>query len=68
MKDDPIIDEIRKIRDQFANEVRYNVRALGRKMQKKQRASKHEVVSLMKKKIEEEPYSKKTKVKSKSHE
>lgn len=46
MQDDPIVEEIRKVRDQLASEVGYDVRALGRKLQKSQKAGKHKVVSV----------------------
>jgi hypothetical protein len=35
---DLIIEEIRKLRDDIADEVGYDVRALGRKLQKAQKA------------------------------
>ena len=54
MEVDPIIEEIRKTRDQFAREVGYDVRALGRKLQKNQKARKSKVVSLTPKRAEEE--------------
>lgn len=61
MQDDPIIDEIRKIRDQLASQVDYDVRALGRKLQKKQKASRNEVVSFFSEKSHKEPTPKKVK-------
>ena len=57
---DPIIDEIRKIRDDVANEVDYDVRALGRKVQKTQKASKVKVISLSHHSTEEDAPMKKT--------
>jgi hypothetical protein len=46
MQDDPIIEEIRKVRDQLASEVDYDVRALGRKLQRSQMVAKRKLVSL----------------------
>lgn len=57
---DPIIEEIRKVRDGIANEVGYDVRALGRKLQKNQKASKAKVVSLSPHFVEEDIPVKKT--------
>ena len=46
MQDDPIIEEIRQIRDRMAAELDYDVRALGERFRKRQRAGKQKVVSL----------------------
>ena len=46
MQDDPIVEEIRKVRYQLASEVDYDVRALGRKLQKAQKTGKNKIVSL----------------------
>jgi hypothetical protein len=51
---DPIIEEIRKVRDDMANEVDYDVRALGRRLQKSQKNSKSKVVSLSPSSVEED--------------
>ena len=51
---DPIIEEIRKVRDDIANEVDYDVRALGRRLQKAQKTNKGKVVSLYPNSVEED--------------
>lgn len=51
---DPIIEEIRKVRDDIANEVDYDVRALGRRLQKAQKDRKGKVVSLSPNSVKED--------------
>ena len=46
MQEDPIIEEIRLIRDRMAAELNYDVRAMGERFRKKQKAGKQRIVSL----------------------
>ncbi len=57
---DPIIDEIRKVCDDIAKEGDDDVKALGRKLQKTQKASKVKVVSPLPNAVEENLPLKKT--------
>lgn len=46
MKNDPIIAEIRKIRDRLAAKFNYNIEAILRDAQTRERESGHEIVKL----------------------
>ena len=46
MLTDPIVAEIRQIRDKLAAKFNYDVAAIARDARKRQKASKHKVVSL----------------------
>lgn len=46
MKPDPIIEEVRKVRDAYAKAFNYDLDAICRDLQERQRASKRRVVSL----------------------
>ena len=52
MKSDPIVDEIRKIRDAHAARFDYDLRAICDDFRKKQKESGHEVVSFPPKRVE----------------
>lgn len=45
MSDDPIVDEVRKARDEYARQFNYDLDAICRDLQQKQRGSKRKVVS-----------------------
>jgi len=44
--EDPIVKEVREVRDQVAARYQYDVRAIGRHYQQKQEQSKHVLVTL----------------------
>jgi len=46
MQLDPIVEEVRKIRDEYAKRFNYDLDAICRDLQEKQRQSKRRVVSL----------------------
>ena len=46
MRLDPIVEEVRKIRDAYAKHFNYDLDAICRDLQEKQRLSKRRVVSL----------------------
>jgi len=46
MQLDPIVEEVRKIRDAYAKSFNYDLDAICRDLQEKQRLSKRRVVSL----------------------
>ena len=46
MARDPIVDEVRAIREELAAQFGFNVRAIAEDARKRQKASGHEVVSL----------------------
>jgi hypothetical protein len=46
MCDDPIVAEVRKIRDELAARFNYDVHAIGRDARKRERTSGHKVVNL----------------------
>lgn len=45
MNDDPIVDEVRKARDEYAKAFGYDLDAIGRDLQKKQEQPGKQVVS-----------------------
>ena len=47
MWEDPIVEEVRKIREAHAAKLNYDVRAIVRDARKRQRSSKRRVVSLV---------------------
>ncbi len=51
MTTDPIVDEIRHIRDTLAAKFDYNVTAIARDARERQKASKRKVVTLKPRKI-----------------
>ena len=46
MRPDPIVEEVRKIRDAYAKHFNYDLDAICRDLQEKQRLGKRRVVSL----------------------
>jgi hypothetical protein len=51
MPTDPIVDEIRQIRDQLAAKFNYDVTAIARDARARQKAAKRKVVSLKPRKM-----------------
>lgn len=52
MPTDPIIDEVRRIRDTLAAKFNYDVTAIARDARRRQRATKRKVVSLKPRRIQ----------------
>ncbi len=46
MKDDPIVEEIRKIKEARAERFAYNIRAIGEDLRKREKEGNRKVVSL----------------------
>ena len=46
MQPDPIVEEVRKIRDAYAKSFNYDLDAICRDLQEKQKAGKRSVISL----------------------
>ena len=51
MYEDPIVEEVRRIKEQMAAKYNYDVRALGRALREEQKKSGRKVVSLPPKRI-----------------
>ncbi len=47
MQTDPIVEEVRKIRDAYAKSFNYDLDAICRDLQEKQRLGKRRVISLL---------------------
>lgn len=52
MPTDPIVDEVRQIRDSLAAKFNYDVAAIARDARKRQKATKRKVVSLKPRKLQ----------------
>ncbi len=53
METDPIVEEIRRNRDEYARKFNYNIRAICRDIREKQRKSGRQVVKLQPRPVKE---------------